>query len=395
MPKVMLLLLLMPCLAVAQDDAPSHFFTSEAATVSAGGKIFVSVKKYNPSEEELKNATSTSKNAPMTYLRLPVFATNISLYDKSFESRLYCFDQEGKLKWNKTIGFSEKSNASPLAEKDGFLYTGEAVKEGDKLSILKTDLNGKIIWQQSLDSLENVNDIAVHQGNVNILASFDHSKKVEHKDGTYSFHTYPIYFFIQLDPETGALLNKEYQMMGNYLSSINYGHPYINSDQSYYLHNADSAVFLSVADQRKATVVSENMTKSNRIQVLTAGPASNHYITVLTQGKNKQVYNLITDFYGQKKKYESELPVPYTDEPMRHLYIIRNAGDSIITFICGKRELVICTTDMEGKSSIYKQVNNLGGLTIGAGLHASRPYIITLEGRTKPGDTGSINVIYY
>ncbi len=249
----------------AQQIPAEGFFTSEAATVSIGNDIIVAVKKYNPTPEEIAAAIKPLKNAPMNYLQAPLEATHISMYDKSFESVMYCLNNEGTVKWKTTLGYSNKSDASAITAYKGFLYAGESVKTEDKVVIQKMDASGKMIWQTKLDSLNDVNAVYVEGDKVNALVSFEASEKVVHQDGTFSFNNYPAYFFVQLNMATGEKIKQEYQMMGNYLSKMGFSNPVINSDYSYYLNNKDSAAFFNVANQQSATIVSENMSKANTI----------------------------------------------------------------------------------------------------------------------------------
>ena len=381
--------------SLAQQNPPKGYFTSEAVGVAAGDHIIVSIKKYNPSADEINDAVNPPKNAPMSYLQIPVIATNLSLFNKGFESKLYCLDRSGNIVWEKTLGYSKNSDPSPVTEEKGFIYSGEGSQEKGKIVIRKFDKAGKEIWKNTLDSLENVNAIAMHDNKVNILASFDHSQKIENKKGEFSFKTYPIYSFIQLNPESGAIIKKEYQMMGNYLSSIGFGHPIINSDQSYYLNNNDSAIFLSVANQKGATVVSEEMSRDNKILALTASPASNHYITELSKGQNKNVYTIITDFYGKAKKYQSELPIPFKPDQASRYFIHLTDGDTIFSVISNLDETSISYTNPGGQSQLYKRSTNSAIFIIGSLLAGSKPVLIALEGRNKPGIAGTIKLVYY
>lgn len=380
---------------MARGQSAPGFYTSEAAAVAAGGQVYVSIKKYNPTDEELKKAKTQPSKEEMGYLQLPVFATNVSFFDKSFETGVYCFGTDGKLKWSKSVGYSTKSVPPPLAERDGFIYTGAGLQQEDKVVITKLHPDGRIAWQQQLDSLDEVDAVAVHQGKVNVLASFKHREKKFYKDNTFSYEVYPIYFFIQLDPATGAVLGKEYQMMGNYLSSIGFGHPFINTDQSYFLSKPDSAIFLTTANQRSGVVVSEKMPAGNKIQVLTAGFASYHYITGFSEGKERPVYKLFSNFYGEKKEYESVLPATWADDPMGRIYLLHHASDSVFSFFNIGMQLTVCATGKEGKTSIIKQDNNPGGLVVGAGLNGTQPFIIRLSGRTKGGEPGKLSLVFY
>jgi hypothetical protein len=380
---------------LAQEIPPKGYFTSEAVGVASGDQIIVSIKKYNPSADEINNAVNPPKNAPLSYLQIPVIATHLALFNKGFESKLYCLNRSGNIIWEKTLGYSKNSDPSPVTEEKGFIYSGEGSQEKGKVVIRKFDKSGKEIWKNTLDSLENVNAIALYENKVNILASFDHSEKIETKKGEFSFKTYPIYFFIQLNPESGAVIKKEYQMMGNYLSSIGFGYPTINSDQSYYLSNSDSAIFLSVANQKGATIVSEGMSRNNKILALTASPESNHYITELSKERNKNVYTVITDFYGKTKKYQSELPIPFNAGQASRYFIHLTTGDSILSVISNLDETNICYTNPEGQSQLYKKSANPAMFITGSLLMGSKPVLIALEGRNKPGIAGTVKLLYY
>jgi hypothetical protein len=367
------------------------YFTSEAKTVYSNDNIIVSIKKYNPTESEIKKATTPEKNAAINYLQVPFAVTNASLFDNSFESNLYCLDRSGNVKWSKPLGFSKNSAASPVAVDKDFIYAGEGTKEAGKVQLKKIDNNGTVIWSKTFDSLENVNDILIAGNKVNALVSFEVSKKVIHADKTFSYDTYPIYFFLQLDIATGAVIKKEYQMMGNYLSSLGFTNPYISSYQSYYLSKKDSAMFLSTLNQQSATTVSENLPKGISILNLIAGPSENHYLTL---SKDKD-YVLFTDFYGKEKKYTSNLPVKISNNPFNRTALLQTEKDSMISIINSGTDISVCYTDTTGKSDCSIKKNILKSLMAGAGLIGNKPYFITVTGRDKPGIAGKIELVYY
>jgi hypothetical protein len=381
--------LLFTTTAIAQPA--QGYFTSEAKTVYSKDNIIVSIKKYNPTEDEIKKATKPAKNAPMTYLQIPFAVTNASLFDNSFESNLYCLDRLGNVKWNKLLGFSKNSTASPVAVDKDFIYAGEGMKEAGKIQLQKIDLNGTVVWSKTFDSLDNVNDILIAGNKVNALVSFDISKKVIHADKTFSYNTYPIYFFLQLDTATGAVIKKEYQMMGNYLSSLGFSNPYISSYQSYYLSKKDSALYLSTLNQQSASTVSENMPKGHSILNLVAGPSENHYLTLF----NEKDYVLFTDFYGKEKKYTSNLPVKINNNPFNRTALLQTATDSMISIINAGADISVCYTDTTGKSDCSIKKNILKSLMAGAGLMGNKPYFIIVTGRDQPGMPGKLELVYY
>jgi hypothetical protein len=375
----------------AQQPNGEGYFTSEASAITLNEDIIVSIKKYNPTPAEIANAGKPPKDALMNYLMLPFEATSLSLYDKGFESNLYCLGKEGNVKWSKTIGYSHKSIPSPVKQYNGFLYTGDGIKDADKVSVKKIDPAGKVIWETVLDSLQSVNDIYLEGNKVSVLVSFDASKRLQYKDGTYSDFVYPIYFFVQLD-SNGKKLSQEYQRMGNYLSSIGYKNPIINTHQSYFLNNNDSVIFLNTTKQEGATIVSDKMSKDNSILKVTGGRESCHFLTVLSL-KNYRSYNIITDFYGKQKKYESIIPAEYNSRNKPLLY--KNSGDSLLTVISTNSNVYICYTDTDGKSTLYKKTDDAGFTTVAAGEMNNKVYLVQVEGRNKPGAIGKLKIKIY
>lgn len=378
---------------LAQQDLPQGYFTSEANAIATGNGILVSIKKYNPTKDEIKNASKPSANAPMNYLTTPFDFINISMYDKGFESKLYSLDNEGKTRWDLTLGNSNKSVPSPIKLYNDFIFSGESVKDKNKVTIQKIDLDGKVIWQKELDSLHNVNDIYVEGDRISTLVSFDVSKRMDHGDGTFSENVYPIYFFVQLEVATGKIIKKEYQMMGNYLSGLKFSDPLINTDYSYFLHNRDSAAFLDITKQKSATIVSQNMSKENTILKLAAGTESYHLLTALALENNKTTYNLISDFYGMKKKYESRLPVDFED--LNRNFVYKNSDDKIIVVTGNSKNITITTTDMEGKTSIYKKIDQVISPVVAVAVSNDKVYVLQVEGRNVPGNAGRIKVAYH
>lgn len=377
----------------AQQNQAEGFFTSEAITMVTDTEVFVSIKKYNPTQAEIETAARPAKNAPMNYLMAPFDAVKISMFNKGFESKLFSLNKEGKVLWDITLGYSDKSVASPIKLHNNFIFAGESVKDADKVIIQKIDRNGNVIWKKELDSLHNVNDIYVDENRVSMLVSFDATRRIEHADNTFSENIYPIYFFVQLDNKTGKTIKKEYQEMGNYLSSLNFSNPLVNSDYSYYLSNADSAVFLNITKQKTATIVSEGMSKDHSILELIAGEDSYHLLTLLTSEKNKKVYSLISDFYDKGKKYEIEIPIVHI-ETNRH-FMYKNAGDSILIIMANSKNVSISYTNIEGKSTLYKKINAPKSPIVSAGEIEDKIYILQVEGRDKPGTLGRIKIDFY
>jgi hypothetical protein len=381
--------------AAAQQNIAEAFFTSEATAAATADAVFVSVKKYNASEEEIQQAAKPKKGAPMNYLQVPFTVTNASLFNNGFESVLYCLDNSGRVKWNHSTGFSKSSAADPVVVENGYVYTGSGSKEGGKIQLQKLDKDGTLLWNKTFDSLENVNYIDVSNKTVNVLVSFEVSKKVEYPDKTFSFNTYPIYFFMQLDPLTGAVIKKEYQMMGNYLSSIGFSNPYINSYKSYYLSNKDSAIFLSTENQQSATVVSQDMPKQNKIIRLTAGPSENHYLTVADEGSHNASYELFTDFYGSGKKYSSKLDIKRGARGEDRVWLMQNENDSSITVVAKSGDIAVCYTDKSGKSDCSTKTAFTQNTPVGVGLQNGKPFLITVAGRNRPGEKGRLVLLNF
>ena len=382
-------------LNVTAQDAPQGYFASEASTLAIGENIAVSIKQYNPSQEEIKQASHPKANAPMNFLQVPFIVTNASLFNNGFESVLYCLDKTGRLKWQRPLGFSKYSGASPLAEDSGFLYAGEGMREDGKIQIQKFDSNGRVVWSKILDSLQAVNSINISGKMLNALVSFDANRKVDHAGKTFSYEAYPVYFFLQLNIQTGDVIRKEYQMMGNYMSSLGFANPYVNSYASYYLSKKDSAVFFSVDNQKSANVVSEDLPRENSILTLTAGPSENHYLTIANGDRSTAAYVLFSDFYGAKKKYASKLDVKPGLDGYDRCYLLQTKDDIMISVIVKDRVANVCYTDKDGKSSCTGKKGILTSTVVGAGLYKEQPYFIEVEGRDKPGGIGTIKLVSY
>lgn len=377
---------------MAQEGLAEGYFTSEANVSATDNGIFVSIKKYNPSKEEINSAASPSKNTPMNYLMLPFDAGNVSMYDKGFESKLYFLDNQGKMLWDQTLGYSNKSTASPLIIYKNFIYTGESAQKDDKVVIRKMNMDGKLAWQTELDSLHNVNAIYADDKKVSALVSFDVSKKMEHSNGTYSEHIYPIYFFVQFDINTGKKITKEYQKMANYLSSLDFTNPLLNTDHSYFLNTKDSAIFFSTANLEGATVVSQGMSKNNSIIKVAAGSESYHLLTTVPEGSRKK-YQLISDFYGKKVKYVSEFPVDHSAGD--RVFVFRSTADTIITAIGNSRGIGFVKTDPGGQSIVVKKTEKTISPIIAAGIISGRIFVLQMQDRMKPGKAGRIQLDFY
>lgn len=394
-PSLFLGIFFMGCFLVtaAQQGLAEGYFTSEANLAATNKGIFVAIKKYNPTQNEIDNAAKPTRNSPMNYLMAPFEAVNISMYNKGFESKLYCLDSEGNSKWNMTLGYSNKSTPSPIKVYNDYIYAGEAVKDADKVAIQKIDSKGNVIWKAELDSLNNVNDIYVDANRVSALVSFDVSEKRDQANGTYSVYVYPIYFFVQLDITTGKLIVKEYQKMANYLSGLDFSNPFLNTDYSYYLHTKDSAAFFNVTKLESASIVSEPVSKENSIVKLTAGKESFHLLYAITSDRNKKAYSLTSNFYGKDKKYETVLPIDYKRGD--RCFVCKNDGDSIATIVGNVNNIFIAYTDLEGTATLYKKTDDIISPIVGVGLYANKVYILQMEGRLKPGSIGRLKVYAY
>jgi len=387
------LLLFNAQLLPAQLKPAEGFFTSEANTVTLGDDIIVSIKKYNPTAEELKKAQTPPTPGALNYLQITPAASNITLTGKAFESDLYCIDKNGNQKWKTLLGYSKRSAASVIASFNGFIYAGEAVKDDDKIMIQKIDTAGKIIWSTPLDSLQNVNSICIDDNKLNALVSFESSPKAYGKKDT-SYRPYPIYFFLQLDLETGKMIKKQYQLMGNYLSKLYYSNPKVNSSYSYFLNNRDSAVFLNVDKQDGATVISQAKDTAASIVALIGGKQSYHYLTLRNHPKDKEKYQLVSGFYATEKTYVTDMPAKYN--PMfGRFFLYKNDNDSVLTAIQSLTSIELVYTDTDGKANTYKTVTNIMAPLLTMGVQQDKVYLVYLDGRKQLGKPGTIKINYY
>lgn len=292
-----------------------------------------------------------------------------------------------------TLGYSNKSQASPVTIFDNFIFAGEAHQTENKIIIQKIDLSGKTVWQQELDSLNNVDDIMVSGDKVCALVSFDHYKKVNGPNNTFSYNMFPVYSYVQLNIETGEIIKKEYQKMAVYLSGKNFVNPVLNSEYSYYLNNLDSAAFLSTTELEKATIVSKNLEPGSKIKLLAAGPESYHLLYQKSKTRNKSAYYLSTDNYGKKKKYNIELPIEPTESD--RAFITGATVDSLFIILGQPDKITILLADAEGHISNYKQIDGVLSPLVFAGYGEGKVFVVQVLGREKMGTPGKLVVGYY
>ena len=133
----------------AQLTQPEGYFTSEAKAVAVDSGIIVSIKKFNPTEADIQNAIKPPKNGPWNYLMLPYGTNKVLLNNKGFESKLYSLNKVGEVVWEYTLGYSDKSQASPVVIQDNFIFAGESDVEDNKIAIQKIDYDGNVIWKKN------------------------------------------------------------------------------------------------------------------------------------------------------------------------------------------------------------------------------------------------------
>lgn len=377
----------------AQPTQPEGYFTSEAKAVAADSGIIVSVKKFNPTEADIQNAIKPPKNGPWNYLMLPYGSNKVLLNNKGFESKLYAMNKAGEVKWDYTLGYSDKSQTSPVAVLDSFIFAGESEEQGNKVIIQKIDLSGKTVWKKELDSLDNVDDIIVSGGMVCALVSFDYYQMIKHPNNRYSENMFPVYFYVQLNIETGEIIKKEYQKMGVYLSGKHFSNPVLNSEYSYFLNNLDSAAFLSTIELEKATIVSDNLAEGSKIRQLSAGPDSYHLLYEQSRSRNKTTYHLSTDYYGENKKYNVELPLEPTSTD--RIFIAPASPGSLFIIIGQPEKITILLVDHDGTTSVYKQIDEVLSPLLFAGFAEGKVVVVQVVGREMMGAPGKLVVGYY
>ena len=378
----------------SQLNHAEGYFTSEAEAIMTDSGIIVSLKKFNPTKTDIDNAMKPPKNGPWNYLMLPYETKKVLMNNKGFESKLYSLNKESEVVWERTLGYSDKSQASQITLHDNFIFAGESHKSENKVIIQKIDLSGKTVWEQVLDSLNNVDDIIVSGGKVCVLVSFDHYKKVKGPDNTYTNKMFPVYFYVQMNIETGEIIKKEYQKMGVYLSGMGFANPVLNSENSYFLNTQDSAAFLSTIQLEKATIVSDNLAKASKISLLSAGLDSYHLLYEKPKARNKTTYNLFSGYYGEQKKYDVELPI----EPMAsdRTFIAPASDDSLFVIIGKPDKLTILLTDhAAGNTIIYKQTIEVLSPLLFAGYAKDKIFVLQGKNRAKPGTPGELIVTYY
>lgn len=370
--------------AFSQIENPSGYFTSECVAIHGNDKLFVSIKKYNPTSDEIKSASKAKPNEIMNYLMLPYQATNIGLGNKGFESKLYCLKDDGSTQWEKTIGYSENSEASPVTLNGNFIYTGEGQLDNQVIKIYKIDVTGSIKWEATLDSLDNVNSITTQADEVIVLASFNMRKEVPNGKGV-SYDVFPVYYFIRLNIETGELLSKQYQLMGTYLSSKGFHQTLVCDTVTYMLANADSLIYLNTLEQRNAKVVTDNFEQVNGIKNWSASEGQYSFLTTRAYN-NSNSYLFCTDNYFDLKSNTANIPLTYN--PNASAFITQKEGVSYIC-ICDYQRINMYKYIDEAIVNIYSG-DIVNSSAIGFSVSDTNLFLIQMEGRDKPGKTGTL-----
>lgn len=377
----------------AQPTQPEGYFTSEAKVLAADSRVIVSVKKFNPTEADIQNAIKPPKNGPWNYLMLPYGTNKVLLNNKGFESKLYALNKVGEVVWEYTLGYSDKSQASPVVINHNFIFAGESEAEDNKIAIQKIDYNGNVIWKKELDSLDNVDDIIVSGDMVCALVSFDYYQKVVYPDNTYGNKMFPVYFYVQLNIETGEIIKKEYQKMGVYLSGKHFSNPVFNTAYSYYLSNTDSAAFISTLELDKARIVSDKLVEGSKIKQISVGPDYYHLLYTKAKSRNKNTYALYTDYYGTQKIYDVDIPLEPTSTD--RIFMTPASPDSLFIIIGQPEKITILLVDHDGNTSIYKQIDEVLSPLLFAGYAEGKVVLVQVVGREKVGTPGELVVGYY
>ena len=324
---------------------------------------------------------------------LPYGTNKVLLNNKGFESKLYSLNKVGEVVWEYTLGYSDKSQASPVVTNNNFIFAGESEAEDNKIAIQKIDYDGNVIWKKELDSLDNVDDIIVSGDMVCALVSFDYYQKVVYPDNTYGNKMFPVYFYVQLNIETGEIIKKEYQKMGVYLSGKHFSNPVFNTPYSYYLSNTDSAAFLSTLELNNARIVSDKLVEGSKNKQISVGPDYYHLLYTKSKSRNKSTYALYTDYYGTQKIYDVDLPLEPTSTD--RIFMTPASLDSLFIIIGQPEKITILLVDHDGNTSIYKQIDEVLSPLLFAGYAEGKVVLVQVVGREKVGAPGELVVGYY
>lgn len=180
--------------------------------------------------------------------------------------------------------------------------------------------------------------------------------------------------------------------MGVYLSGKHFSNPVLNSEYSYFLNNLDSAAFLSTIELEKATIVSNNLAEGAKIRLLSAGPDSYHLLYEKSRSRNKTTYHLSTDYYGENKKYNVELP--HEPTATDRIFIAPASPDSLFIIIGQLDKITILLVDHDGNTSIYKQIDEVLSPLLFAGYAEGKVVLVQVVGREKVGAPGKLVVGY-
>lgn len=381
-----LIFVLATVVSIGQQNRPTGYFTSEANTLHIDGKLFLAIKKYNPTKEEIANAANYDGKKPMNYLMAPFEATRISLFNKGFESVVYCLDESGSIRWNKTIGYSSTSAPGAICADAEFIYTGEGAADKPAVSIYKLDSKGETVWQSSLDSLENLNAIHADSKYVTALTSFHTSKEVKHADGTFSLNTFPVYFVVRLDKQSGKLISKQYQQMGTYLSSTGFGSPILSDSITYYLSNNDSVIYLNTIEQKSGKVLNDNFEGVKKIVQYSAYPGQYEFLAT-ESNKATGSYKYCIDEFQTRQKQTTTLPeAPIPGERI----FIKKVDNTRYLFFSNNKNIRIYKIPGNGTVTKVEAKADLISPVLDVATGNGKIFIFQMEDRSKPGKTGKL-----
>ncbi|MBT4339330.1 MAG: hypothetical protein HOD63_12125 [Bacteroidetes bacterium] len=376
--SVLLALLISAVLQLsAQHKLIEGNMSPEVKGSATTGHLFLVVKEYQ--ELNQKSKKKVNKAGPMTYLDLPLDATNVSLSGNLFTTKLICFQGEN-VKWTKDIGMTNTSFPTGIAtDTDGNVYTGEKNADGESISLYKFNKEGEELWSAKFDSLYTLHEIFVNEDeNLTTLVSFTYSEKIE-SGNTYSYKEKFIYETLTVNRNSGKRMAKESNQGPSYYCGIGFSNPTLQTHRINYFFLGDTLVYSRNDTLKMLTVSMEELADHDIIDVIGEESA---YI-VLCQNRETGNYKLLINRWAEGSELEKIIKLSISPHA-KIVKLMKNELNGVSIFYTQNNQLkmlkvsnsleIINDNNTLTKASVFEFISDIiidsnGGITL-VGLNA-------------------------
>lgn len=331
----------------SQKVIRNSLYSSEIEVYSFSDKQIYVAKRYTPVA-----ADTLPTDGMMTYLDLPIQATNVVGTGDLFITTLFCM-QNGKILWEKEIGQSNTSTPPKICmDAEGNIFCGEKTTSS-QVTIRKLNINGDELWHTTLDSLESVHAVYADENKeITALVSFTTHQQKNTGSGTYSIVAKNIYHTVWLDKETGRKINKIQNQGPTYFCSLGYATPVIGSQWVDYSFAGDSLIY-SRTDTVQMLVISQDITKDCKIL---AAIGHNEKCAALTQRRSDQAYQLAVNMWGGNKLSSAlKLSIPSSSQ---FISLHENPAGGYYMCFADHQHIYISTTEPFNLLNYQATINN-------------------------------------